>query len=541
MTGKFFQPTPDELHSRHIREERQGGKQDTSLTERGYVYSRRDGPPISFLGHKVGLDKMGHTAVIGASGAGKNLSMGPTFRSIAEAVHRDPTRRMLIIETKEDAVSWLKGMGIPYELITFTYREGKAWNIGRDFGSNHLIAQLNYSLFPEMDGNNAFFRNAGRALNIAGTSSIHKVTNGEWGIDDLVNLGFSDLETMKSVLGKSELGQRVLNTFFDSGEDEESLYKVRTEVASRLWPMLVPAAKYQVSESLSLTDFWAGRTKARILVVKVNPEKHDIERPIVQALLQRSLEIVMSYPDTLRKDKIIWVDDFNFYRGIPKFIEASEIVRAKGGLLITLFQSIEALRAKDSYGDKADAVLANFRWKVFLGTSSAVTAQWNASLFGRSVVREADLGSNYGKGGATSRMGERRTVENIVQDGKFLDMEPPSPSRGVTCYVHTPLWGPEVEKRIPWQQIIERHPLKGPVSFTALAHDLEIPALWDADRLHLMTTGEPKEKEPKSSDSTVEPSSFDAHMQSVDEEIRRIVFDLTLEAIRQIFPNLFDD
>lgn len=530
MTGEFVYLTPSELLQQSIYQERE---YDSALTHaKGAVQVRiPKGPPISFVGHRVGLDEMGHTAVIGGSGAGKNLTMGPTFHSIVEAVMSDPTRRLLVIEVKEDAVKWLEGMGVPYELITFTYREGKAWELSRDFDSDQLISQLAYTLFPEMDGNNAFFRNSGRALNIAATSSVHAVTKGEWGIDDMVNLAFSDNATVKKVLEKSSLGKRVLNTFFEGDDIEESLYKVRTEVASRLWPLLVPAAKYQISEGLSLTDFFAGRTKTPILVVKINPEKHEIERPIAQALLQRAFDIIMSYPDVERKDKLVWIDDFDFYRGIPKFLETSELIRAKGGLLFILFQSIEGLRAKDSYGDKADAILANFMWKVMLRAASPQTAQWCASQFGRDIIRESELGTSYAKDGPSGREGERRSVENIVHDRWILDVPLPSPENGLTCYLRTPIWGSELAKNIPWEQVIKRHPKKGQVKFSPIPHNLETPALWSSERLHLMVTGTHKAQTKPSHTST------DSDMQAVEEEIRRCVYDLTQEAIEQMLEN----
>jgi len=542
MIGDFVFPTPSELFRRETRVV-------SLLPHRQEVaaYQPPKGPPISLAGHRVGLDELGHVAVIGTNGAGKNLTMGPTLGSLIAAVRHDPSRRLLVLEAKEDGLRAIQGSGVPYALMTFTYSEGKTWEIGRDHGSPQLISQLGYSPFPEMDGQNAFFRNAARALFIAGAISIHTVTRGAWGLDDLVNISLTDSETLKAVLRHSVPGQWVLNTLFEGGQDEEGLTKIRSEAMSRLWPLIVPAAKYQYSgPGISLVDFWGGGpTEAPILVVKVNPEKFDVERPIVQSLLARSFDIIMASPESDRKDKIVWIDDFNFYGRIPKLAEAAELIRGRGGLLITLFQSIEGLKARDSYGDRAEAILANFPWKIMLRACSPETARWCASQYGRDVVREESYGISFSQGGASTREDQRRMVENIVHERAFLTLPLPSEKNGVTLYLTTPKWGDERAKHIPWRQLIERHPPRvDAVRLTPLTSAYELPSIWDEERRRLMTTGRnsPRPEVGRSRFermTNAEETALMVEMVEVFEhELRECVFDEVMEVIASILSQI---
>ncbi|MBD2115180.1 MULTISPECIES: type IV secretory system conjugative DNA transfer family protein [Cyanophyceae] len=538
MHGDFFAETPSDVARRIIRAERLG---DSTLQRPTHhyqdAYEMLNGPPISFAGHKVGLDELGHVAVVGASGAGKNFTMGPTARTLIEAVRADPSRRLLILETKEDFLKAVRAGGVLYELVTFTYKDGKTWNIARDFASPQLIAQLGYVLFPEMEGNNAFFRNAGRALFVASVISIHQVTEGVWGMDDLVNVALADPVILKRILRQSEPGQWVLNTLFAGKDGEEHLNKVRTEVMSRVWLYLMtPAAKYQHSESgISLVDFWKGHTEASILVVKINPEKYDVERPIAQAIISRSLDIIMASPESDKKDKIVVADDFNFYGPIPKFREASELIRGRGGLLFILFQSIEGLRAKDSYDDRAEAVLANFSWKIMLRASSPETARWCASQFGRDVVRETDVGVSFDKRGTSGKEENRRSVENIVHERTFLNLPLPSKAHGITLYLKTPKWGEELEKHLPWDQVVKRHPPRTKkVILRPLPPDQELPSLWSNARSDWLITGErPSEDEPKPTNRPKNQGVMD-NFEIFESELRGCVYDEVLNVIKDM-------
>ncbi|MEM9214719.1 MAG: type IV secretion system DNA-binding domain-containing protein [Cyanobacteria bacterium P01_F01_bin.150] len=534
--GSVMKLTPSELARVPVRDFK---AEEERKRVRSRRRRRRRGPPISLAGHCVGLDEMDHTIALAQSGAGKNLIMGPTFRSLVKAVTRDPSRRLLVIETKGSLVQWLEGMNVPYHLITFSYRQGHSWDLAQDFSSYSLIVQLCYTLLPPLEGNNAFFRNGARAIFIATLFSIHVITRSQWGFDDLVYAGLSSLETLKTILKQTPLGNLVINTLVDVGDDsndsDEAFYKVRSELASQLFPFMTAAAKYQYSEALSVVDFWEGKTSAPILVVKLCPERLDSEYPSASALIQRSLEFIMGltpkHPKKVRKDKIIFIDDLNFYRKIPKFLEATELIRGCGGLLFALGQSVESLRSRSSYGDEADGFLSNFANVIMLRSMSPTTAKYFASLFGQHMATRESEARSYGKEGIQFRFDERKSLEPVVLDRAFLSMPPPSPENGITVYLKTQFFGEELEKVIPWKQVLERHPPVGHVAFTSLPADFEFPAPWTQARRDFLCGVEAEEL---SSIVETQGNMQENPLAEFEEEIRRIVYDIGWDAIEQI-------
>jgi hypothetical protein len=527
MIGRF-RPTPGEAARRWLRK-----GMDLPTSDRR-VGSPGRGPRISLAGHQVGLDSLDHTMFMATSGSGKNLLAGPTIRSLVNVSMNDPTRRMLIVEAKGQITQALEGMGATYDLMTLSSKNGYAPDFAKDFNTYARQVQLAYNLVPRLDGNNAFFRNGARGLLVAGSVSIHQMSNGEWGVDDLVNFSTADLGTVEALLSRTAIGNRFLK-IIASDEDEKTLYKLRTELFTHMEPLMTAAAKYQVSDALSVVDFWEGKTEAPILVIKVNPEHLDAERAAVSALLQRSFEYIMALsppvdPRQLLKDKTILLDDVNFYRRIPKFLEAAELIRGNGGLLIALNQSVEGLRSRASYGDEADGLLANFPNLVMLLSASPITAKWFSSRFGQFERVKLSLSSSFGKEGVQWRADERRSVENLVLDREFLNMTPPSPENGVTCYLRTQAFGEELEKVISWEQIIERTPPTAYVDFSPLPSSLQEPADWDIERLKFLLTGKRSEDEVDSQMS----SSLGSSLDEFETELRRIVFDLGFAMIERL-------
>lgn len=540
MIGRFCQRTPLEaVRQQAVHQSRRGRHR-----ERG---SRRKkggkGPLISFFGNQVYLDELDHTAVIAQSGAGKNLLSGPTVRSLIEAVTDDPSRRLLIVEAKGDLLQALEGMGVPYHLLTFSYREGVSQDMGRDYASSGDIAQLGYNIIPFVEGNNAFFSNGARAIDIAGTVTLLESMGDRWSLRDKLEFGFSTPEVMKSILSRTALGQRVVDTFF-VGEEEETLYKLRSELASRLWPLMVAAGKSEVSDPLSIVDFWEGKTDAPILVVKLNPRRLDAEYPMAAALIQRSFDHIMGLippnPAELRKEKLVFLDDLNFYRRIPKLLEATELIRGCGGLILTLIQSVEGLRSRRSYGDEADAILANFANIVMLRSMSPITAKWFASLFGQHHAIKDSWGMSYGKEGVQGRADEREHIENRVLDSAFLNMTPPSPEEGITCYLKTATFGEELEKVIPWEQVIQRLPPRKSVVLTPLPHAFQVPSRWTQQERELLTKGKRPAQKPRTDgpQTREQQQKYDEFFEAFDEEIRGAVFDMGWDWLERLGDDL---
>ena len=485
---------------------------------------------VALLGRKTLLDKLGHIAFIGASGRGKTTGAGPTFRSIVEATTPGSGQKLIIIDVKGEYLSWLKGMKRDFKLISFTYQEGKHWALQKDVASFQRIVQLAWILYPELEGNNAFFRNAARAIFSAILMSLFYRHGTDWQLDDAINLALSDVDTLTEVIRGFPRGSDILNTFLRQ-DDAETLYKVTAEIASLIFPYMLVAAKAQHSTGVSLTEFLQGEG---ILVIKLNPEKIELEKPFLTALITCLFDLLISRPQTSKKDTVVWLEDWHFFGKIPRMERLSEMSRSCGVIIAVLFQTIESLRSKESYSDQADSILANFPFLIMLGNRSPITAKWCARQFGSHWLKEDLYTTNFSERGPQPTVRESRSVQDVVLDSAFLNLPAPSFENGYRCYMKTSLWGSEANKRIPWAEILRRLPPQPdtPVVLHEIPSDKELPAPFSPERKKLMVSG-------RTVAVTAESSPSISPLLSVfEEEVRKGLYQVAEDVLAQI---IFDE
>ncbi|MEO1146703.1 MAG: type IV secretion system DNA-binding domain-containing protein [Cyanobacteria bacterium J06638_22] len=532
MTGKQ-QFTAGQLARRLVRQELYQPKnllQPIVKIQKHFVPNNK--PMIDLLGHTVELDQFPHMAFIGASGRGKTTGSGPTFHSIVNAITSGRGKRLIVVDIKGECLNWLEGMKRDYTLLSFTYKEGKAWAIAKDFPSYQQLAQLAYQLYPTLNGNNAFFRNAARAIVSTILMSLFHRHGTNWRFDDFVNLALSDLDTLVQVMKAFPRGSDILNTFLRD-DDPETLYKVMSEVTSLIYPYLLVAAKSQRSPEISLTDFLEGEG---ILVIKLNPEKIELERPFLIALITRLFDLLISRPPTKTKDTVIWLEDWHFFGKFPRMERLSEMSRACGVSIVTLFQTIESLRSKESYGDQAESILANFPILTMLGTDSPITASWCARQFGRRWLREDVYTTSFGERGPHPTVREDRSVQDVVMDSAFLTLPPPSFENGYHCYIKSSLWGLEVDKCIPWPEILQRLPPSPdvPLLLHPIPPEWELPEPFSPERRDLMVSGSTI-RASRVSEPVVSP-----FLSVFEEEVRKGLYQIAEDALQQIIVNEYE-
>ncbi|MEP1075201.1 type IV secretion system DNA-binding domain-containing protein [Leptolyngbya sp. PL-A3] len=484
---------------------------------------------IVLLGHTFDFDQLAHMAFIGASGRGKTTGAGPTFHSIVKAITPGSGRRLFLVDTNGETLNWLNGMKRDYKLISFTYEEGFSWSISCDFNSYQLLAQFAYLLYPSFQGNNAFFRNGARAIVTAILMSLFHRHGTNWRFDDLVNLAFSDLDTVYQVMKAFPRGSDILNTFLRD-DDPETLYKVMAEVVTQMYPYLLVAAKSQRSPGVSLTEFLR---EEGIFVIKLNSEKIELERPFLTAFITRLFDLLIARPSTQTKDTVIWLEDWHFFGKFPRMDRLSEMSRSRGVAIAVLFQTIESLRSQESYGDLAESILANFPILTMLGTDSPTTASWCARQFGRRWLREITCTTSFGERGPQPSVREERSVQDVVMDSAFLTLPPPSFENGYRCYIKSPLWGLEIDKRIPWEDILRRLPPSPttPLVLHPIPPEWELPEPFSPARRQQMVSGSTSST-PQKTAPLVSP-----FLSVFEEEVRKGLCQITEDVLQQIIKN----
>lgn len=540
MIGRLFNPTIDEISPRSLdREVLRQEKEWRRATKR----QARGKRTISYFGHKVSLDDLDHTAVIGATGSGKNLVSGPTLKSLLDLTKKDPSVRLLFVEIKGEILQALEGEITPYHLVSTSFMEGESPVFLEENPSLYDVIEFNTKLWPDLEGNNAYFRLAARILAIAGDLLILDRRGGKLTLADKINFAFLSTDEMRTAISATELGKRIANVFLPEGNDSESLKtvaSVKNELASRLMPFIPAAAKAQVTPSVSIVDFLQGKSEFPVLIFRIDPERISVDTPVINLLIRRAFETIAgTEPDINRekakKNKVIWIDDFNFNGKLDRAVEGLEIIRAGGGVAFINCQSIAGLRSRDSYYDQANGLLANFPNKVFLRSGCVETSRWAVDLFAQFVRQFESWSTSYGEKGAAARVGENRVIENDRVTSDFLLLPPPSKENGVIFHLLTNLFGPEPFKKIPWHQIVGRHPKKKEVRLRKLPKFFQNIEFWSEEEKNFIVTGERPEGE--ESEKLSPQDLFNWYMGEFAHHVKTVVNDVGRETLTDFFSS----
>lgn len=510
-------------HNRRTQKQRNEWKEYTPTPER---------PVVQLFDRRYWLDELDHTLVFGASGAKKTTTMMPFFRSLVEAIQYSRHPRFLkIITVKAEPIEYLVGIGVPFILKTLTHLEGYAPDIASDDLSEHEKLQRVLRLLPRVEGNNAVFRDGAIALLFSLLTSIHHVTGGQFVFADVYNAAVSDLATQVAILEHSIIGRQFLDGLLNAGDDaEEFLHKLRADLFIHIQHYRVAAAKTQFPgcDVISEWDFWNGNTDCRIEVLKLNPSFIEIERPFVNVELQQNFDIIYELGESAHKDKFFWLEDFNFYKKIDGLDRMTELGRSYGGVMIALAQTLTGLRAKDSYGDSADAALGNFGTFISLGTGSGVEAQALAREFGASRRRKENITANYGGalpqsdqgfggGGISGGSSVSRQIEDLATTSDFLDQIDPRDADTIRYHMRSRKYKTELNRRVPAAAIRAALPPRVPVKLHSLSSVLEGVAPWSQSRRDFLVNGK------HSIDGK------ESHFPDVDEVVKAAVIDLIYE------------
>lgn len=489
-------------------------------------------PLVQLIDRQYRLDELDHTLIVGASGSKKTTTMMPFFRSLVEAIlySREP-RFLKVITLKTEPIEYLVGMGAPFILKTLTHLEGYAPDIASDDASEHEKLQRVLRLIPRIEGNNAVFRDGAIALLFALMASIHHITDGQYIFADVYNAAVSNLPTQRAILKQSIVGRQFLDGLLDAGADaEEFLHKLRADLFIHIQHYRVAAAKTQFPECdvISEWDFWSGNTDCRIEVLKLNPSFIEIERSFVNVEMQQIFDIIYELGESKRKDKIFWIEDFNYYKRFNNLDRLTELGRAYGALIIALAQTLTGLRAKDSYGDAADAVLGNFGTLISFGAGSGLEAQALVREFGASRQRKESTTTNYGGalpqsdkvfnlGAISGGLSDNWQIEDLVTTGDFLNQADTPDAETITYHMKSRKYKTELNRTVSAAAIRAALPPRIPVKLNSLSDILEGVAPWSQSRRDFLVHG----INPVDSNERIIPE--------LDDEVKAAMIDLIYE------------
>lgn len=414
------------------------------------IYSRtQDGPLLAFGNQDLPSSFLtNHFLFAGTSGGAKTLLQRRLLHQMLCSIRSGTDSRCLILDTKNDAVPFLRKIGVTcqvYSLNPFESRDelprAVAWDVAADITTPSEALNFSSGIFPEeKDGTNRFWTDAARMVVAAVMESLIRHSPEEWSFSDFVFITLS-LERITSVLSRDEHGLETLRNFF---RDKDVTYKIFTTIASRMSyykPVAALWSRLPKDRKLSVRSWLAGES---ILLLGVNATSRRALDVINELIFRTVVQEVDMQKNSSSRQTVLWIDEARLAGPLLRrellpywTIKA----RSKGGAVVISFQDIEGFRDACGSALVANEIVAQCSYKVLGRLESEESAKWASGLCGQHETIEW-FHSEFGRVVTTSHSrSEQRVQKSEVLPAEFYNIPIPSKSRGATAVFLSPGYG----------------------------------------------------------------------------------------------------
>lgn len=341
-------------------------------------------------------------AAVGAPGTGKTVTIRLFLQSVVHRVFTRPDNRMLIMDSKQDMMPLLAGMGIDTRVearavrMLYPYdRRSWVWDLAAEFGQgDEQLQELLTLLVPESkDGKDAFWQNGSRNI-LGGIITAWGLTGKtRWTLRDLLSAMLT-LDRMQRILKSTPSTAYILDKVL--AEAAETTTK---NMELSLWANVqayVPIAKawHRVLQEdkerrLSISQ-WMRDSQGSIIVLQPGALGTAVDI-LNQAVIRRMNQVVQfSLPNSSTRRTWLVLDEL---RVIGK-LEVTNLVeygRSKGIGVVMGFQDKSGM--DEVYNRPvADEMVGACQTKVFFHLAANSTAQWAANEMNAGEVERFDKG-----------------------------------------------------------------------------------------------------------------------------------------------------
>lgn len=388
---------------------------------------------VFFAGQFHRKQDITHLLVLGSTGSGKSqLCNQPFLRTWL----RQPTPRqtVVLVDTKGDFTEIMEASGQPYTLVDPMDLLASAWDMGADFQDLSKLKVFGQYMFPEREGDNAFFVNAAREIFLAVLTILIDTQGSEFQLSDLYNAILSDKATLKRLLESHEEGRRVARVFLDS-EAERTTDAILSELAAVKGKLDIPAAHWQRStRRFSLRRLLQ---EGGTLVVRFDVDAKETTFPLGKFLLSTYIDLINALPDHQKARHLLLLDEAHFIGKVVNLTQGVNFSRSKGLSILIASQSLTGLY--HVYGkEEAQAILNSCSWQLFLRAEDQTNASLQAQQFGQRKDQDWRYTENFGGPQPSYSLGQDRQMWPVVTDRDFLQLPTPSPRKGFSYYARTP-------------------------------------------------------------------------------------------------------
>lgn len=504
--------------------------------QRGVVRPRRDFSHVElhdcifWAGHWVPISVMQHALTLGSPGSGKTLHGTCTFTSTTLSVRSRRGRKLIVFDTKGDYRRILEGIHhhweIPlyYRVLNVSDLYASGWDIVADFNDYARLYDLGFLLFPPIQGENAFFQDAARAILIAVMSSFLYRHGPDLTMADLYNALTSDLPTIEEIIRGFPRGEDIIYLLLKT-DAKETLDNIRMTLYAQIQRLQIPAAHSQNVQGglISLREFLESPDE-QILVISQDLTAKTASEPIIQAAFKRLIDFINARNGVeIEPNTFIFLDELEFLGKLPGLKDAVNFARGKGLILFLLSQTVEGLHSV--YGkDVAEGILSACPFKAFFRSDSLITAQWVQNLIGQREVWESQWSTSFGSQGTTISHSRKRQLEYPILSSDLRKLPQPSLETGLTGIFISKEYGDEFWKSIQGEELSQLIPPNFEFSTSPLEPAHQIIKQWSPAERAKYVSGCSKTSAPEpSSEEIAQPILA---LFEFEQEFRKQIFSL---------------
>ncbi|NEO33486.1 MAG: type IV secretion system DNA-binding domain-containing protein [Symploca sp. SIO3C6] len=427
-------------------------------------------------GYYMPLSKAeGHTLLVGASGSGKSKL---TYPAIAHACSTlSPGNGLVVIfDVKGDmyplADYFAKKQEVPLHYFNATDARSNVWDIAKDAdGYIDVLNELIHILIPAGDARDPFWIQGAQAVGMAVALSLIKTKRTDWGLHDLYNACFSDLEKLVEFLRHNSTNEPVIERILES-DAEKTTAGILMQLSVALQSMRLAAAQQYHTPKEQWVSLKEVVDKGGIMVIGQKPTSRASTTPLMRAMFKRLSDIILDLPEYTHPPTYIYIDEFAYLgKQLPGVMDLLTFSRSKRCQVYLTVQNIDQLR--ENYGTHgAESIVSNCEFQVILRAGSVETAHWASRLCGQERTLQPSFSRNAG---GFAQNWSFVTRERLLAD-EFRMLPRASRLNGLHFVFISPYSG-VVRTHLPPDMVDELTPPKSntPARIDIAAHRFDLP------------------------------------------------------------------
>lgn len=351
--------------------------------------------------------------LFGAQESGKSALMALLMQDALAGIGKGGRKvRALFNDWKQDHISVLASMGVPFKILNCMDTRCVAWHLAKDLTDGTLCKAAAAILLPTPQNSNqqeSFFTEAARNLMGAVMTAFADTRPGNWSFNDVV-YALRRKECLTAVLDLTPEGRDFKELYFSK---EKTALDVMATIANATNDLLEVAGAWEnAREKISLMDWVRGEY---MLVLGTSHTAKPLFKKLNSVIVHRLAQLLLEHlPQDGSEDTWIFLDELSQLGNLGEPLKSlAREGRSRNVALALGTQEKEGL--DQEYGEKTASEIVGLCEKLaFLRLSSHKTAEMCSATIGDGEIVEDKSSTTRGPAGDSSTDSSEVTVRRVV-------------------------------------------------------------------------------------------------------------------------------